>query len=162
MLEIGLPVSLHLFILAVEILSSRIRSPTDIKGIKICGTDIKISQLANDISWFAADNTSLQNMLDLKWSLIKLYLNHYILNYKKILKGIDDLLNGWTSRYLILNSNVTAINSLELLKLLYLASVLHTPIAVIKLLRSLVVGFMWNGKPPKLRTRLSLNTNRAV
>ena len=59
----GCPISPYLFILAVKILSSKIRSLKDIKGIKIGGTEIKISQLADDITCFIKDDVSLQNML---------------------------------------------------------------------------------------------------
>ena len=59
----GCPISPYLFILAVEILSSKIRSLNDIKGIKIGGTEIKISQLPDDTTCFIKDDISLQNML---------------------------------------------------------------------------------------------------
>ena len=78
----GCPISTFLFILAVEILSSMIRSLSDIKGIKIGGTEIKISQLADDAICFMKDDVSLRsmhtvfdkfkNVLALKWTLIKL------------------------------------------------------------------------------------------
>ena len=76
--------------------------------------------------------------------------DHYILNYKKMLKIIDDLLKSWKRRYLSLKGKVTVINSLALPKLLYLASVIHTPNNVIKELQSLVLDFLWDGKPPKV------------
>ena len=38
------PISPYLFRLTVEILSSKIRSLSDIKGVKISGTEIKIGQ----------------------------------------------------------------------------------------------------------------------
>ena len=82
--------------------------------------------------------------------------DHYILNYKKRLKIIDDLLKSWKSRYLSLKGKVTVINSLALPKILYLASVIHTPNNVIKELQSLVLDFLWDGKPPKIayKTRI--------
>ena len=51
------------FILTVEILSSKIGSLNDIKGIKICGSENKNSQLADDTTFFIKDDVLLQNML---------------------------------------------------------------------------------------------------
>ena len=48
--------------------------------------------------------------------------DHYILNYKKRHKNIEDLLKSWKSRYLNLKGNVTDINSFALPKILYLVS----------------------------------------
>ena len=189
----GCPISPYSFILAVEILSSKIRSLNDTKGIKIGGTEIKISQLADDTTCFIKDDISLQNMLTVfdkfeKCAGLKMNIDktiakplgpytpqdtcgldwthgnittlgvvisgnesdHYILNYKKMLKIIDDLLKSWKRRYLSLKGKVTVINSLALAKLLYLTSVIHTPNNVIKELQSLVLDFLWDGKPPKV------------
>ena len=189
----GCPISPYLFISAVEILSSKIRSLGDINGIKNGGTEIKTSQLTDDTTCFIKDDVSLQNMLivfdkfkkcaGLKMNIDKTIAkplgpytpqgtcgldwthgnittlgvvisgnesDHYILNYKKRLKNIEDLLKSWKSRYLSIKGKVTVINSLALPKILYLASVIHTPNNVIKELQSLVLDFLWDGKPPKI------------
>ena len=162
----GCPISPYLFILAVEILSSKIRSLNDIKGIKIGGTEIKISQLADDTTCLIKYDVSLQNMLTVfdkfkKCAGLKMNIDktiakplgpytpqdtcgldwthgnittfgvvisgnesdHYILNYKKMLKNIEDLLKSWKSRCLSLKGKVTVINSL---------------------------GVLWDDKPPKI------------
>ena len=59
----GCPISPYLFILAVETLSSKIRET--IKGILINGTEIKISQLADDTTCFIRDKYSLKHLLSL-------------------------------------------------------------------------------------------------
>ena len=187
------PISPYLFILAVEILSSKIRSLSDIKGIKIGGTEIRISQLADDITCFIKDDVSLQNVLTIfdkfkKCAGLKMNIDktiakplgpytpqdtcgldwthgnittlgvvisgnesdHYILNYKKRLKNIDDLLKSWKRTYLSLKVKLTVINSLALPKILYLASVMHTPNNVIQELQSLVPDFLWDGESPQI------------
>ena len=75
--------------------------------------------------------------------------DHYILNYKKRLKTMKNLLSGWKCRYPSIKGKVTAINSLAISPLLYLASVIHVPCRVIQEVKQIVTDFIWNGKPPK-------------
>ena len=44
----GCPLSPYIFILCAEILANKIRENKDIKGITVCGNEIKISQYADD------------------------------------------------------------------------------------------------------------------
>ena len=76
--------------------------------------------------------------------------DHYILNYKKRLKTMKNLLSSWKCRYLSLKGKVTVINSLAISPLLYLASVIHVPCRVIQEVKQIVTDFIWNGKPPKI------------
>mgnify|MGYP001550413210 CR=1 FL=1 len=61
----GCPLSALLFILAVEILSIKIRHSDNIKGIKINNSEIKLTQLADDTTLFLNGTISLQQSLDL-------------------------------------------------------------------------------------------------
>ena len=56
---------------------------------------------------------------------------HYILNYKRRLKNMKNLLSSWKCR-LSLKGKVTVINTLAVLPPLYLASVIHVPAQVIQ------------------------------
>ena len=58
--------------------------------------------------------------------------DHYILNYKKRLKNMKNLLSSWKCRRLSLKGKVTVINILAISPLLYLASVIHVPAQVIQ------------------------------
>jgi hypothetical protein len=51
----GCPLSAYLFIMVVEILAHKIRTDTDIKGIKIGSTEIKLVQMADDTTTFVKD-----------------------------------------------------------------------------------------------------------
>ena len=59
----GCPISALLFILIVEVLASRIRSDTEIKGLEINKIKFCISQLADDTTLFLKDDESLKRAL---------------------------------------------------------------------------------------------------
>ena len=76
--------------------------------------------------------------------------DHYILNFKKRLKNLQNLLNSWKSRHLSLKGKVTVINTLALQSLIYLASVIHVPEIVIQEVKNILLDFLWDGKKAKI------------
>ena len=60
----GCPLSPYLFILSAEIMSNKIRQDPNIKGIKILGNELKLSQYADDTNLFCADLASIENALE--------------------------------------------------------------------------------------------------
>ena len=60
----GCPLSGLLFVLAVEALSSAIRSRSDIKGIQVGNKEVKLSQYADDTTTFCKDEFSLGGLLE--------------------------------------------------------------------------------------------------
>ena len=61
----GCPISALLFIIAIETFAIKLRNSTNIAGLVINGTEIKISQLADDTTLFLKDNNSIKNALEL-------------------------------------------------------------------------------------------------
>ena len=59
----GCPLSPYLFILSAEVLSVKIRQDSSVKGIKIFGNEIKLSQFENDTNLFTTDLASVENAL---------------------------------------------------------------------------------------------------
>ena len=56
----GCPLSPYLFILSAELLANKIRQDSTVKGLKIFGNEIKLSQFADDTTLFNADLGSLE------------------------------------------------------------------------------------------------------
>ena len=59
----GCPLSPYLFILAAEVLATKIRQDKTVRGIAIFGTESKISQFADDTSAFCDNLSSVQNLI---------------------------------------------------------------------------------------------------
>ena len=59
----GCPLSPYLFILAAEVLATKIRQDKTVRGITIFGTESKISQFADDTSAFCGNLSSVQNLI---------------------------------------------------------------------------------------------------
>jgi len=60
----GCQLSPYLFILTAEILSNKIRQNSTIKEIRISGSEIELSQCADDTNLFCADVTSAEQALE--------------------------------------------------------------------------------------------------
>jgi hypothetical protein len=76
--------------------------------------------------------------------------DHYDLNFKKRVLNLKSLLNTWKCRKLSLKGKITVINNLALSPILYVASVIHTPNRVIKEVKSILLDYIWDGKPSKI------------
>ncbi len=74
----------------------------------------------------------------------------YNLNLKNRILHLKNLLRLRKSRYLSLKGKVKLVNILALSPLLYLASVLHTPDNVIKVVKQCKVDFIWDGGSSKI------------
>ena len=81
-------------------------------------------------------------------------VDHYILNYKKRLKNLKNLLATWKCRKLSIKGKITVINTLAIPPLLYLANVIHVPPQVISEVKEIITNFLWDGKPPKIAYKM--------
>jgi len=59
----GCPLFPYLFILSAEVLSNKIHQDSNVRGIKVFGKEIKLSQFADDTTLFNADRESLEMAL---------------------------------------------------------------------------------------------------
>ena len=69
------PLSPYLFILSVEVLGKAIRANTNIKGITVNNTEIKLSQYTDDTTLILNGNQDPQPLVQLRISVIFLVLN---------------------------------------------------------------------------------------
>ena len=76
--------------------------------------------------------------------------DHYILNYKKRLKNMRNLLATWKCRRLSITGKIKVINTLAISPLFYLTNVIHVPSQVITEVKGLITDFLWDGKPAKI------------
>ena len=76
--------------------------------------------------------------------------DHYIMNWKKRLKNMRNLLASWKCRNLSIKGKVTVINVLAISPLLYLANVIAVPPQVVCEVKQLITDFLWDSKPPKI------------
>ena len=67
-------------------------------------------------------------------------VDHYILNYKKRLKNLKNLLATWKCRKLSIKGKITVINTLAIPPLLYLANVIHVPPQVISEVKEIITN----------------------
>ena len=77
----GCPLSPYLFILSAEIMSNKLRQEPNIKGIKMLGNELKLSQYADDTNLFCADLASVEKALETVENFVT--LAGLILNRKK-------------------------------------------------------------------------------
>ena len=76
--------------------------------------------------------------------------DHFILNFKKRLRNMKNLLSTWKCRSLSIKGKITVINTLAISPLLYLANVIYVPPQVITKVKDIIVDFLCDGKPPKI------------
>jgi hypothetical protein len=67
------------------------------------------------------------------------------------LDKIQSIIDNWKHRSLSLKGKVTIINSLLISQMLYIASVLYIPQWAIRKFNKLIIDFLWDGKPPKIK-----------
>jgi hypothetical protein len=126
---------------------------------KIC-TGLRVNVEKTKAMCLGGLKTPNYNLYDLDWSNKQVHSlgvtitgneeDHYLLNFKKRLKNLENTLNSWKSRHLSLKGKVTVINTLALPPLIYLASVIHVPKQVTQEVKDIVVHFLWDGKPSKI------------
>ena len=73
-------------------------------------------------------------------------------NFYDKLKEIKSQIRLWSWRSLSLFGKVSIIKSLLLPKVLYISSILPSPLAFLKALQSIIYNFLWNGPDKMART----------
>jgi hypothetical protein len=100
-------------------------------------------------------------LLKIKWpeKYVK-YLGIYICNNKEDvieknfsekLEKVESILQSWNLRKLSLKGKIMVVNTLAISNMLYISSVIHTPKWVTKKFKAIIINFIWEGKPAKVK-----------
>ena len=73
------------------------------------------------------------------------------LNFVEKIRNLEKTLNSWKRRNLTLYGKVNIVKTLGLSKLIYSASVLVIPEQLINEINSIILNFIWDGKPAKIK-----------
>jgi hypothetical protein len=72
-------------------------------------------------------------------------------NFNDKLNKIQEIVNICFLRKMTLKGKVTIINSLLASQLIYIGTVFHTPPWVVKKYKEIIINFLWDNKPPKVK-----------
>jgi hypothetical protein len=127
---------------------------------------LNINMDKSEAIWIGASSNYRHKPLKLKWTQGATCLGVYIpndlqnscqVNIESKLQKIEDILKLWTMRKLTLLGKVRVINTLIVSLLLFLGNVLHIPKKYIEKYNSIVMKFIWDNKPPKIKYNAMIN-----
>jgi hypothetical protein len=72
-------------------------------------------------------------------------------NYTEKINRLQEIVNTWCLRKMTLKGKVIIINSLLVSQFIYLGTVFHTPKWALKKYKEIILNFLWNKKPPKVK-----------
>ena len=169
----GCPLSPYLFILSAEIMAKAIRRNTDIKGLVVKDTEIKLSQYADDTTLIldgsekslSGSSVGKREKLcpekDFNWQNTKVKaLGVWLstdpeittkLNFDEKIEKMRNYLSCWSVRRLSLIGKITVIKSLAASKIIHLLSPLQTNPQIIKQINDHFFVFLWNNKGDKIK-----------
>ena len=129
---------------------------------------LKVNREKSEAMWIGASSNYKHKPCNIRWTTesiktlgIYVNLNRTVTieeNYKERLKKIKNLLEIWNLRKLTLKGKIIILNTLVISQLIYVGTVLYTPDWVIKEYQSLIIKFIWNDKPPKIKYTCLINT----
>jgi hypothetical protein len=79
------------------------------------------------------------------------------INYKERMDKVKNLVDTWCLRKLSLKGKIIVVNTLLISQLIYAATVLQPPKWVITQFKDIVVEFIWNKKPAKVKYNCIIN-----
>ena len=74
-----------------------------------------------------------------------------MINFDERLVKLKKTLNFWCGRHLTILGRIVVIKALALSKLVYNCSVLEAPVDFAKKVNSIILPFIWNFKPDKIK-----------
>ncbi len=71
-------------------------------------------------------------------------------NFQQRISNLKSTLNIWKSRKLSLKGKVTVLNNLTMAPLIYVSSVINTPVKAINKISNVIQNLVWNGSTSKI------------
>ena len=122
---------------------------------------LKLNKSKTEAIWLGSNIGQNETPLNLKWNEgffkclgIWFHTNTHLMikkNYQERLTNLQKLLQHWQQRMLSLKGKITVLWSIALPQLLYVTSVLHTPLWVIEEADKLMFKFLWSNKKPHVK-----------
>ncbi len=168
----GCPISPFLFLLVTELLSLSIVQNLELEGISVLGREMKLSQLADDITLSKCEimpvhdlnNDSIEH-IPIK-STVK-YLGIYItknllarqhFNFSSRIVKSKNILNSWLQRDLSLYGRVILSKAEGLSHFVYPSLSLFVENKVAKEMNNIFLKFVWKNKAHKLKKEVLSNS----
>ena len=134
---------------------------------KIISKGLEINSSKTEGMWIGSQKNNDEKPLGINWpsepiKALGVFFTYdqallYEKNFQHRLDNMKKLTNIWSSRGLSIYGKVTIIKSLLIPKLVYVSSLLPTPLKIIKQVNHIIFTFLWKGKDKV--TRLSaINT----
>ncbi|MCP3901869.1 MAG: reverse transcriptase family protein, partial [Desulfobacteraceae bacterium] len=132
----------------------------------LSGTQLNIAKCEG--LWIGSQKNRQDNckLYDIRWPTnpircLGIYIGHdtdqkYLLNWTDKVNEIRTLLETWKHRNLTLFGKITVLKQLALPKIIFSATMLHTPDEVIKEVNTLFYGFVW-GKKDLIKRNVLIN-----
>jgi exonuclease III len=137
----------------------------DFESFKNC-SGLRVNMDKSEAIWIGASSNFRHKPYGLKWTRGATCLGIYItndlqtiseVNFKEKMQKIQDLLKLWAFRKLTLKGKVQIVNTLILPQVLYPCSVIHMPAKYIDMYNKVIMDFIWDNKPAKVKYKTMIN-----
>ena len=128
---------------------------------------LRINRDKSEAIWIGASSNFRHKPCGLSWpektvKCLGVHLCNDILeiqdiNFKEKFNKIEGIMNQWCVRNLTLKGKILIANTLILSQLLYICSVVDTPKWVFTKYKELILQFIWNNKPAKVKYTSLIN-----
>jgi hypothetical protein len=128
---------------------------------------LKANREKSEAMWIGASSNYRHTPLDIKWpehpiKCLGIYIQNDTKkivenNFNKCLEKIDNILQLWCLRKMTIKGKIIIINTLIISQMIYLCSVLYTPKNIIEKYNKLILNFIWNKKPAKVKYTCIIN-----
>ena len=126
----------------------------------VSGLELNVSK--SKLMWLGADRLKRQSVCGIpsvdKVKILGVWFSSteccISQNLNPVLNQIQSTVNRWSQRDLSLKGRITVSKSLLISKLVYVMSCIVIPDANLKSIQSLIMKYVWRGRPPKVKAKV--------